>query len=256
MDFLLDLANFYDNFKQKKGYIGKTEEGRSIPFFFVKKTQRPRIIVQCAIHAREYVTTYLCYKMIEHFCLTGKKGAIYFVPAVNLDGIVRVFNGDKQLKANARRVDLNVNFDAKWGKGQKNLFYPNNENYVGEYPFSESETRALRDFTIKVKPDITISYHSKGEEIYYQFNQKGHQLERDYKIANQLALTTGYSVKSTPGSVGGYKDWCIEKFGIPAFTIEVGSDLKSHPLKKEMASEIFEKNKDVLSILTEKVKWK
>ena len=72
-------------------------------------------------------------------------------------------------KANARGVDLKVNFDAKWGPGKQNVRYPASANYIGSMPFSEPETRALAEFTKEVKPDATISYHTKGGEIYYGF---------------------------------------------------------------------------------------
>jgi hypothetical protein len=44
------------------------------------------------------------------------------------------------------------------------------------------------------------------------------------------------------GSAGGYKDWCVEKLGIPAFTVEVGKDELSHPLGEETLQDIIEKN--------------
>ena len=251
MDVLEELDVFYRAWRGEKGYIGLTELGATIPYFAVCKTARPKVIVQYAIHAREYITTYIGMMQAADFAARGKRGTVYFIPAVNIDGIAEALYGDKTYKANARRVDLNVNFDARWGQGAKNVREKAAENYIGEFPFSESETRALRDFTLLVKPDMTVSYHSKGEEIYWEFFQGEKERARDYRVAKAVSDTTGYPLKSAGVSSGGYKDWCIEKLKIPALTIEVGSDELSHPIGREFAEEIFNKNRDVLQVITE-----
>ena len=128
-------------------------------------------------------------------------------------------------KANARGVDLNVNFDAEWGRGALNSRTPGGSNYIGPKPLSESESRALAAFTLKVRPFVTFSFHTKGGEVYWQFMGGG-----DRRGAELLAAATGYKIKLTPGSAGGYKDWCIQKLGIPAYTVECGSDGLSHPI--------------------------
>ena len=52
-------------------------------------------------------------------------------------------------KANANAVDMNVNFDAGWGKGVQNVFCPAPANFVGYYPNSEREVRSIIDFSLK-----------------------------------------------------------------------------------------------------------
>ncbi len=251
MDVLQELRVFYNKWQGKKGFIGSTALGGLIPYFAVEKTARPIVLLQYAIHAREYITTYIGMMQAAHFAVCGKRGTVYFIPAVNIDGIAEALYGDKMYKANARRVDLNVNFDARWGGGERNVREKSNANYIGEFPFSESETRALRNFTLLVKPDMTVSYHSKGEEIYWEFFQGQKERERDFNIAQAVSAATGYPLKSAGVSCGGYKDWCIEKLGIPALTIEVGSDNLTHPIGKEFAEEIFIKNRDVVKVITE-----
>ena len=253
MDVLQELKCFYRDWDLDKGYIGCTENGNLIPFFKVKKTEKPVVLAQYAIHAREYITTYLCMMQAKDFAARGEKGTIYFIPAVNLDGIAEALYSDKTYKANARQVDLNVNFDANWGEGEKNVRIKAPENYIGEFPFSESETRALRDFTLLIKPDVTLSYHSKGEEIYWEFFQSGKARKRDFKIAAAVSKATSYPLKCAGRSTGGYKDWCIQRLHIPALTIEVGSDNLFHPIGKEHAEEIFIKNREVLKVITERV---
>ena len=154
-------------------------------------------------------------------------------------------------KANGHGVDLNVNFPANWGEGVKNLRYPNPENYIGEKPFSEPETIALKKFTEQILPDDTVSYHTKGEEIYWYFHQPIRYCSRDKELALVLSRSTGYKLAYAKGSVGGYKDWCIRKWKIPSFTIEAGKDSFSHPLQDEALKDIIWKNENALYDLSE-----
>lgn len=250
MDIVDRLYNFYKSYSGEKGYIGSTVNGKLIPYFQVRKTSFPTIIVQYAIHAREYVTTYLALKQIKQFESKGKIGTVYFIPMVNIDGVLISLREKPLFKANANGVDLNVNFDARWGQGKENVRHVNDQNYIGNSPFSEPESKSLRDFTLLVMPDMTLSYHSKGEEIYYEFHQQPNQKNTDFKLAQVVAKTTKYTIKSTPNSCGGYKDWCIEKLKIPALTIEVGSDDLVHPIGKEYEDKIYQRNKGVLCALT------
>lgn len=256
MDILQSLYGFYKKYGGVKGIMGYSYLNKPIYFFEVYKTAFPVVIVQYGIHAREYITTYLAIKQIKDFTANGKVGTVYFVPAVNPDGIEIALNSNPLFKANARGVDLNVNFDAKWGRGEKNIRngVPDkifSENYIGAEPFSEKESVALRDFTILVKPNLTISYHSKGEEIYWDFDGESDDLNRDLGIARVIEKSTGYAVKNTVNSCGGYKDWCILKLKIPAVTVEVGNDGLSHPIKAKSLKEIYLKNKNVLFDVTE-----
>ena len=255
MDIIEKINDYYSRFSGEKGIIGKSLLGENIYYFKVKKTSYPKIIVQYSIHAREYVTSYLALRQMEDFIKFSKFGLVYFVPMLNPDGVKICLNGKKEYKSNGRGVDLNVNFDAKWGRGVTNKKIAGDSDYIGKYPFSEPESRALRDFTLKVKPDFTISYHSKGEEIYYSFSQTGKRLERDYQLALQVESVTGYKIKETPGSCGGYKDWCIDKLKIPSITIEVGSDDKVHPLGEMDANDIYIKNRGLIEGISEYL-WK
>jgi g-D-glutamyl-meso-diaminopimelate peptidase len=128
-------------------------------------------------------------------------------------------------------VDLNTNFDAEWGAGKFNVFEPASANYVGKRPFDQAETIALRDFTRKIKPASTISYHALGRELYWEFGQIGAALERDRAAAEFINGILGYKMcGGDMSSAGGYKDWCISELKIPSFTIELVPEKYSHPL--------------------------
>ena len=250
-----EIREFYDGFRGTKGVMGYSVESRPIYFFKVEKTARPLIIVQCSIHAREFITARFCLKEIADFSENGKVGSAAFIPCLNPDGVRIAETKDHFYKANANGVDLNVNFDARWGTGDKNVKTRGGANCIGDYPFSEPETKAIRDFTLSLKPDMTVSYHTKGEEIYYRFFQDGDRLSRERKLAELVCARTGYKIVDLSGSAGGYKDWCVEKLKIPAITVEAGKDSFSHPLTSKAAfDDITEKNLGTTRILAEGLK--
>ena len=241
--------------------IGRSSAGREI--YCIKTGFGGKsVIVHGAIHAREHISARLVSAQTDYYLNNPPAGTIYFIPMVNPDGVEICKSGfgevlnpelaaalagsgkDPRLfKANANGVDLNVNFDADWGYGEKNVHNAGCENYIGEYPESEPESRALADFTRLCRPSGTLSYHAKGEEIYWYFKQRGDIAERDLNIARKIADITGYPLILTPGSSGGYKDWCVSVFEIPSLTIEIGSDFCDYYSLYDSFTSIFTKNR-------------
>mgnify|MGYP002798361351 CR=1 FL=1 len=274
MDTVEQVYRFYESYRGEKQVIGRSVCGNPIVALFVGRGG-PRILVQCAIHAREWVTALLALELIAQGMPFGRAA---FVPLSNPDGamlalrgggflrllpacraeFLRKVNGSadfSQWKADANAVDCNVNFDAEWGTGAQNVRIPSPANYIGPYPFSEPETRALRNFTLAFRPDATVSFHTKGQEIYWEFGQTGAAFARDKKIAESLAAETGYAAKLVRGSAGGYKDWCIRALGIPSFTVEAGSDSLPHPLAEPQLPQLVRENARIPALLAELV-WK
>ncbi|MBE7078446.1 MAG: hypothetical protein E7380_01120 [Clostridiales bacterium] len=262
---------FYKSVKTEKVIIGKSVAGRNL--YAVKMGEgAPVGIAQYAIHGREYILARLAFL---HFEQGLAKGSCWLIPLANPDGAllserglssVREEKEKKRLlamndnkedfslwKANLRGVDLNVNFAAYWGKGKKNLRFAGSENYIGEKPFSEPETLALKKFTEKIHPDYTLSYHTKGEEIYWYFYQSMHTCSRDKGLALALSRSTGYPLAYARGSAGGYKDWCIQKLSIPSFTIEAGGEKFPHPLGEAGLKDIMAKNARALYDLSDAI---
>jgi len=240
--------------------IGRSVLGRPICAYHVGQYDANQIIVTGAIHAREWITALLLAEFVKIYAACPPVcGGIYFVPLCNPDGVeialggnyprlvslhgetrrpLHPVKGNPLWKANARGVDLNVNFDADWGRGAANVRTAGPENYIGPYPNSEPETRALIDFTMEVNPRATVAYHSKGELVYYVS-------ERDRCLAHRIACFTGYTPEKTQNSTGGYSDWVSMHLGVPALTIEVGNDDLPHPIGEERLGEILEQNKEV-----------
>lgn len=259
---------------------GKSVLGKNILATHIGSYDGVQILIQGGIHAREYISTLLMIEQARYLYTTDavKRGGIYFVFLTNPDGAEIVLDGINSVpcditkqylalanggfdfskyKANINLVDLNTNFDADWGQGSQNVRCPASEDFIGFYPNSEREVQSLIDFTRQVRPSLTISYHSKGEVIYYGFQGQTEQdIERDKLIGEQLSATTGYPLIFTENSTGGYKDWCIRTLGIPSYTIEVGNESIEHPISEEYLPEIFEQNKDVpLVALNEAIRY-
>ncbi len=258
---------------------GKSVLGKNLLATHVGDYSGPQVLIQAGIHAREYITSLLLVEMARNLYLNDlvHGGGIYFVFLVNPDGAEIVLDGIEsvncditrnylisanngsldfsQYKANINLVDLNTNFNADWGGGSQNVFCPSTEDFVGFYPESEREVQSLINFTLQTRPLLTISYHTKGEVIYYGFeNMSSENLTRDQLIGESFSEYTGYPLIFTENSTGGYKDWCINTLKIPAYTFEVGSADLPHPIGEENLPEIYEKNKEIPLIALEKAK--
>lgn len=264
-----EVSLFYRNFRGEKQVFGRSAEGRELFALFIGGHGSPLGISQYAIHGREYVTALLA---LAHAKRGAERGGVWILPMTNPDGALLSevglsaasaerrarllsLNGGKYdfslWKANAEGVDLNVNFDARWGTGEQNIRTPAPENYIGEAPFCAPESLALKRFTEAVKPDFTVSWHTKGEELYWRFHQPPVRAVRDKKLAKVLSSATGYPLREAKNSAGGYKDWCIEKLKIPAFTVEAGRSALAHPLGREQLRELCEKCGGALAALCE-----
>lgn len=241
--------------------IGKSTEGREILCFATGKGRT--IISTAAIHARENAVAYVVKAQLDYALEHYAGGRICVVPLANPDGaelLSRGFRGETKYlawKANARGVDLNVNFDARWGSGKSNVFTAGSENYVGPFPFSEPESRALRDFTERENPIMTLSYHTMGRELYWYFFQSGEIKSRDLEIAKFAEKHLKYKYERIDGdckSAGGYKDYCVEKLGISALTLEIGTG--KHPLTKADIALDVELNSTLVAALFKHLKEK
>ncbi len=262
MNIYEKVREFYQSVDAEKRVIGQTLFGREI--YAVKMGEgKPVGLAQYGLHGREYCTAELAF---EHYRQGVYKGSCWLIPLANPDGALLSqvglstadekykqklveWNGGEDFslwKANGRGVDLNVNFPAKWGRGEKNRRTAGRENYIGVAPFSEPETVALKNFTVEIRPDYTVSYHTKGEEIYWYFYQSLRTCPRHKRLAGVLASSTGYPLAYAKNSVGGYKDWCIQRFGIPSFTVEAGMEKFPHPLKEEGTKDVIEKNRQAI----------
>lgn len=156
-------------------------------------------------------------------------------------------------KANIRGIDLNLQYPAGWEQARENKFAlgissPAPGDYVGPAPLSAPESRAMYDFTLSFDPALILAYHTQGEVIYWRFLD--YEPENSRQIAQVFSNASGYAVEDTPFASGfaGYKDWFIQDFDRPGYTIEAGRGV--NPLPIEDFPEIYERNTGILTLGT------
>ena len=196
---------------------------------------------------------------------------LYLVPLVNPDGVdlvnglltdgfyyrraVRIAADFPQIsfpdgwKANLQGVDLNLQFPAGWDLARKIKFEqgynrPAPRDYVGQTPLSAPESIAMFDFTNQHSFSLILAYHTQGEVIYWKYLDE--EPEDSRRIAEYFAKVSGYRMEETPSASGyaGYKDWFINFYDRPGYTIEAG--LGENPLPMEQFPDIYNDNVGIL----------
>ena len=152
-------------------------------------------------------------------------------------------------KANLNGVDLNLQYPAGWLQAREIKFSqgytrPGPRDYVGRAPLSQREARALAEYTEDVDPRVVLAYHSQGQVIYWQF--RDYQIPGARELGEEFARVSGYGLEDTPyeSSFAGYKDWFIQDFRRPGYTIEVGSG--ENPLPLGQFDQIYRENLGIL----------
>ena len=145
-------------------------------------------------------------------------------------------------RGNARGVDINSNFNAGWAEMQA-LAQKSGKN-CGEQPESEPETRALADLCRRLPFRHVVALHTQGEEIYWRYG--AHTPPGSRLMAQVLSAVSGYAVADPSASAahGGFKDWFIDTFHRPAFTLELG--LGQNPLPLRDFEAIYAKAREML----------
>jgi len=209
--------------------IGKSVCGRDIFAISSGNLKLPKLY-NASHHGMEWITSWALMSFIDDFVLNFDN--VCFIPMVNPDGVEIALSG-RRWQANARGVDINHNYPANWKSTKKT---PSWSRFGGFYPNSEPETNAIIQYTKNFKPSKVFALHSQGEEIYWEFNGSG-----DINYAEKMANLSGYKVaEPVPlASFGGYKDWFIEEFNRPGYTIEIGKGI--NPLALSSFKETYAK---------------
>lgn len=157
----------------------------------------------------------------------------------------------KKWKANARGVDLNRNFNASWDLLNQSP-HPSFENYKGKCYESELETRALVGLTNMYNFVLTISYHSSGNIIYWDYidsltkNECSNLADITNKCTKYEKAMSDFNYNEVVS--GGYKDWASSKNQnpIPSITIETGEG--NCPLNIKEFNNLWESNRGLWAI--------
>ena len=154
-------------------------------------------------------------------------------------------------KANLLGVDLNLQYPAGWLRAREIKFSqgftkPGPRDFVGIAALDQFESRALAAYTRYIAPDLILAYHSQGKEIYWQFQDIEVPGARD--LGQKMADASGYTLADVPYASGfaGYKDWFIQEFRRPGYTVEVGQGI--NPLPLSQFDEIYRDNLPILVI--------
>lgn len=249
--------------------IGHSALGKPI-YALVLGDSRERVLYAAAFHAQEWITSLILLRLCERICHTLRVGerladidlrralggrGLMFVPLVNPDGVdiarhgaaaaglyepeVYRLGGDVYGKwqANARGVDLNHNFAAGWEILRKQeiaagILGPAARRFGGTAPESEPETAAITVLCRHTAFRHAIALHSQGEEIYWRYGE--HTPPRSRLMAEIMSAASGYAVSDPEGlaSHGGFKDWFIEEFAAPGFTLEIGKGENPLPVEE------------------------
>ena len=202
-----------------------------------------------------------------------EKSSIYVAPCVDPDGVdlvtgsltdgeyyknaVRIAQGYPSVpfpsgwKANIRGTDLNLQYPAGWEQARANKFAqgvvgPAPADYVGSAPLSAPESRAMYDFTLALSPKLILAYHTQGRVIYWKYLDR--EPPKSRAIGEAFAAVSGYALEDTPYASGfaGYKDWFIQDFDRPGYTIEAGAG--QNPLPVSQFDSIFADNLGILTL--------
>ncbi|QJC51562.1 peptidase M14 [Paenibacillus albicereus] len=238
---------------------GASVMGKRLELLRIGRGHR-HVHLNASFHANEWITSLALMRWVEELLEQRSAGrdpadglSLWLLPMVNPDGVELALGGlpeghpyGRQLlewnggsadfsgwKANIRGVDLNDQFPAHWEeerrrRGQEG---PGPRDYPGESPLSEPEARAAAALTERESFDVVAALHTQGEEIYW--NYRGLEPACARGMAECLALAAGYAAVELADSDAGYKDWFIQRFRRPGFTIELGWGVNPLPLEQQ-----------------------
>ncbi|MGE7092734.1 M14 family metallopeptidase [Lysinibacillus sp. NPDC048646] len=251
--------------------IGNSVLAREIPEVLIGNGSK-RVHYNGSFHANEWITTPIILTFLNDYLLsltnqTTIRGLstpplylqtlLSIVPMVNPDGVNLVLHGppdDASLrnkliswnygssdfsgwKANINGVDLNDQFPAKWElESARNRQTPGPRDYGGKSPLSEPEAIAMADLTKKRDFAWVLAFHTQGRVIYWGFENL--EPPESEVMVNEFSRVSGYEPVQSAGSYAGYKDWFIQDWRRPGFTVELGSG--TNPLPLSQFDEIYQ----------------
>jgi g-D-glutamyl-meso-diaminopimelate peptidase len=91
---------------------------------------------------------------------------------------------------------------------------------------------------------VVLAYHAQGRVIYWQFQD--YEVAGARELGEEFARVSGYQLEDTPyeSAFAGYKDWFIQNFRRPGYTIEIGTG--QSPLPVQQFDQIYTENLGIL----------
>jgi len=165
------------------------------------------MLVVGSIHGDETQGHRVIRRVRRHYAGRLRGVDLWTVMTVNPDGVAVAERG------NAHGVDLNRNFATGWKP-----IPPSSGYYAGPRPFSEPETRAVRRFIRRVRPDVTVWYHQPFGRTLIPCNRRGRAVALRYARLSGLRPDDCYP--TPPGAATGWQD---AKLHEKAFVVEFGA---------------------------------
>ncbi|USK60475.1 M14 family metallopeptidase [Peribacillus asahii] len=253
--------------------IGNSVLGRNISEVLIGKGNK-RVHYNGAFHANEWITTPVIMTFINDYLLAltnmntirgvqmlplYQQSTLSIVPMVNPDGVSLVLQGPPSTepyrsnviqwnrgsmdfsgwKANIRGIDLNDQFPAKWElEKARNPDKPGPRDYSGERPLTEPEAVGMADLTRRRDFSRVLAFHTQGQVIYWGFDNL--EPPESEVMVNEFSRVSGYEPVQTIESYAGYKDWFIQDWRRPGFTVELGQG--TNPLPLSQFQEIYQES--------------
>ncbi len=124
---------------------GRSVLGKEITLHRTEDFHAGTLII-AGIHGDERATVALAEAFVERHLYTGHAGDnVAVIPIANPDSY------QHNSRYNANGVDINRNFETEWS--------PESEEPSGPSPYSEPETRALRDLILRTRPARVVTLH-------------------------------------------------------------------------------------------------
>lgn len=259
----------------KTSTIGNSEFGLPLRGFRISKNSEPKPMVFMVgnVHAREDFSSKMAMKVanVMLLALANKSDLypgltslldmvdIYFLPVANPDGL-KIAQNDwvgiehtkiwldsiyidetiAEWKANGKGIDINSSFDDNnWQvkKSGNSHTVRASEGYKGAFPAEPVETRALQAFIQQNRPICTLSFHTKGNVLYWADAITHPMFDTiDTKMANDARKVSGFElakIGTKPSDFGsGLENYVRSKSGSLGICVELscgGGGRKQHP---------------------------
>jgi protein MpaA len=179
--------------------VGHSVDGRAIQAreFGDPSAGRTMLIVG-VIHGNETAGLKVVRTFVKRYGDRLHDVDVWTIKTVNPDGVAANTRG------NAHGVDLNRNFAHDWKPIPASSGY-----YSGPGPFSEPETRAMRGFLRRVRPDVTVWYHQPFGRTLIPCDRRGRQVALRYARLSGLPARDCYP--SPPGSATGWQNAALQE---------------------------------------------
>ena len=261
--------------------IAETAYGRPVQTLEFGTGER-KILLSASHHANEWITSLVLLKYAEDLFAQAvqtpellDRATVIMVPMVNPDGVdlvtgaivpgsipyeaaLRLSENYPDIpfpsgwKADLQGVDLNLQYPAGWLQAREIKFgqgftKPGPRDYVGRAPLTQAEAQAMAELTREFDPAVVVAFHSQGELIFWQFRDI--EVPGARELGEAMAEASGYVLSETPynSSFAGYKDWFIQEYRRPGYTVEVGRG--TNPLPIEQFDEIYRSCKRLLDVV-------